>query len=68
MGFYSHKVFVCPFFKQDERLGIFCEGGKLKFQDREAAREYTDGHCASMDGWKRCSLARNLLDYYERKE
>ena len=37
MGFYSHKTFICPFFKQDAKLCIYCEGGKIKFPDRKAA-------------------------------
>lgn len=66
MGFYSHKTFICPFFKQDERLCIRCEGGKIKFPDRKAAAEFQDRYCASHQ-WQECSVAQALNDYYNRK-
>ena len=68
MGFYSHKQYICPFFKGDDRLCVRCEGGKVNFRDRRAAKEFTDNFCASMAGWKICSLASSLLAYYERTE
>lgn len=67
MSGWSNRAWKCPFFGWDERLCIHCEGGKVKFQDRQAAVEYIDLHCASLDGWKRCSIADSLNKYYERK-
>lgn len=65
---YSNKTWACPFFKWDERLRVHCEGGTISFRDRQEAAEYIDRHCACVDGWKKCSLARSLLGYYERQE
>ena len=65
---YSNKTFTCPFFKWDERLCVHCEGGRPSFPDRKAAQEYIDRYCGGLDGWKDCSIAQNLLRYYERTE
>lgn len=45
---------------------IHCEGGRMEFPDRKAAVEYADRYCASQNGWKECSVAASLLQYYER--
>lgn len=66
---YSSKTWTCPFLKWDERLKVHCEGGCcVAFCDREAYTEYTDRYCASLQGWKDCSVAASLLRYYERTE
>ena len=66
MAGYSHKTWSCPFFVWDERMAVHCEGGRLRFPDREAVNEYTDRFCAGDMGWKNCTVARNLLLFYER--
>ena len=68
MAGYSHKSWSCPFFVWDERLAVHCEGGRLRFPDWEAAGEFTNRFCAGGMGWKNCSVARNLLLYYEREQ
>lgn len=67
MGCYSKKVFVCPFFKQDARLSVYCEGGKVNFPDRRAAVTFQDRYCASYS-WEMCSLAKALVEHYEIAE
>ena len=63
---YWHKAWTCPFFTWDEMLTVGCEGGKLRFPDKESAVAYMDAHCAG--DWKRCSVASSLLKYYDRKD
>jgi len=63
----THKTWSCPFFVWDERLAIHCEGGRPRFPDYEAAETYTRAYCANGLGWKRCTLAQNLLEYYRRQ-
>ena len=65
---YSHKTWACPFFHWDERLCVRCEGGCMSFPDREALAEYADRYCANLQDWKSCTVAANLLKYYERTE
>ena len=65
---WSNKTFTCPFFSWDERQAVHCESGRVIFPDREAAGAYIDRYCASPDGWRACSMAAALLDYYERTE
>ena len=36
--------------------------------DREALAEYADRYCANLQDWKSCTVAANLLKYYERTE
>ena len=53
---------------RDERLCVRCEGGCMSFPDREALAEYADRYCANLQDWKSCTVAANLLKYYERTE
>ena len=65
---YWHKAWTCPFFKWDDKQSVGCEGGKLRFHDKESAVEYMDAYCASPTCWKKCTVAAALLKYYDRKE
>lgn len=66
---YWHKVWVCPFFKWDDVQSIGCEGGKLRFYDKDSAVEYMDAYCAGTScSWEQCSVAASLLKFYDRKE
>lgn len=38
----------------------------MDFPDRKAATEYADRYCAHRSGWRECSVAASLLEYYER--
>lgn len=68
MGTYSKLYWSCPFYKWDERLKIHCEGNRIAFHDQKGIQDYANQHCASPSGWKNCSIAKSLLEYYERKE
>ena len=68
MAGYSHKTWACPFFRWDERLCVRCEGGCMGFPDREARAESADRYCANLQDGKSCTVAANLLKYYERTE
>lgn len=68
MAGYSHKKFACPFFTWDEKFKVHCEGGCVKFRDRKEAGEYQDRYCASVTGWKDCTVAKSVENYYERTE
>lgn len=66
---YWHKVWTCPFFKWDDQQSIGCEGGKLRFYDKESAVEYMDKYCAGTAcSWEQCTVAASLLKFYDRKE
>ena len=65
---YWHKAWTCPFFTWDDKKSVGCEGGKLRFPDKESAVQYMDTYCASPMGWKKCTVAASLLKYYDRKE
>lgn len=66
---YSSKTWACPFLKWDEKRKVHCEGGCcVSFPDRKAYAEYTTRYCASLQGWKDCTIAAALLEYYERTD
>ncbi len=68
MSGYSNRNWCCPFFIWDERLAVHCEGGRLRFPDREAAEAYAARFCGGHVEWRGCTVARSLLRYYERKQ
>ena len=66
---YWHKAFACPFYVWNDKCRVGCEGKcSIGFPDKEAAREYMDKHCASIDGWHKCTIAAARERYYERKD
>ena len=68
MAGYNHIGWACPYFKWDAKGLVKCEAGRIVFPDREAERAHTRAHCASVEGWNRCSLAAYMTGYYERQE
>lgn len=68
MAGYSNRAWTCPFFRWDERLCVRCDGGCMNFPDRATLTEYADHYCASVEGWKGCTMAASLLKYYDRKD
>lgn len=62
------KRIICPFWKwcDTPRLTLHCEGGLITFPDGDAKEFLECQYCASDQGWRRCSIARTLDDYYER--
>lgn len=62
---YSSRNWECPFFQRDDRGRIKCEIGDLHFHDQKDASKFAAKHCASCAGWKDCSLARHLEDWWE---
>ena len=62
------KTYVCPFWKWEKGCAVSCESCRMNFPDDGAKREYIERYCASLEGWRRCSIAANLVDFYERTE
>ena len=67
------RMVYCPFWGSDllDKKGekkISCEHGMLIFYDRNAIEEYMNKYCSCLDGWKKCTLAASLNNYYDRKE
>ncbi len=63
---YSGRLWACPFFHWDERQGIHCEGGCITFQDERTYRGYAKQFCCGAKGWESCTVAKALVDQYER--
>lgn len=58
----------CPFFKDERKLKLTCEGGVLKFPDADARSEFVLEYCANNYSWRKCSIAHCLENYYFREE
>lgn len=56
---------ACPYWKWDARMEVNCEGGRISFPSAASANEYMRSYCASLTGWKHCTVAKKLTDYYE---
>ncbi len=69
MGSYSHKRFACPFYKSDRRrhdiFVVSCEAGIIRLPGRPAFNEFTNHYCCG--GWRKCTLAAALKEYYEKR-
>ena len=63
------KDWKCPFFKGAGRRRVVCEGrGGVKLGDKRGAGGFMDRHCADLNGWRRCGVAKARMEYYDRKE
>ena len=58
----------CPFYRKDAVDKLYCEGGTIKFPDREAGHEIIYTICSSAEKHKHCTLYKMLMNYYDRKE
>lgn len=65
---YSGRVWTCPFFHWDKRQEVHCEGGCVKFQKARTHLGYVERFCGKTSGWESCTLAKALLEQYEREE
>lgn len=61
-------IMQCPFFRKNDSLKLLCEGGTIKFPDKDARKDYLTDYCANSINWHKCTICRNLENYYERKE
>lgn len=65
MSGYRGGIFKCPFYARDYKDYLNCEGAQLRLKRRSLDR-YTQEYCAGE--WRRCSIARRLLQSYERED
>lgn len=62
------KTLTCPFYTSEKRLALHCEGGcTLCFSDKAERVAHINQYCGSMDGWRRCTVARLLELRYEKR-
>lgn len=58
----------CPFISSVDtsKLTLYCEGGKLKFHSKRSMNDYKHTYCDTLAGCKKCSIYKNLQEFYER--
>ena len=66
MDYFSFE-WRCPYYKWNDKLGVRCEGGRMKLPTDEASREYIRQYCDDLNGWRRCTVARAITRFYEAK-
>ena len=57
----------CPFYKRAKDLILYCEGGTLRFPDKDAKSELVIGYCSHPFNWRKCTIAHCLENYHFRK-
>lgn len=60
MSEYWHKPFQCPFYEGNEKKGVACQVGRIKFESKVTAVGYMDNYC--LVHWKDCTIAKALID------
>lgn len=69
MGLYRKRMWACPYFRYDEKACVTCEGGsKIRMPDIDSYIDYIERYCTSVNGWQKCSVAKNITDYYYAQE
>lgn len=58
---------TCPFFAETEKTKCRCEGGILKFPDKQTRDEWLDEYCCSTSLGENCQLYKMLMAAYGRK-
>lgn len=66
---WSKRTWCCPYYTGDKKTHINCLCAKaITLRTAEGMRRYADLYCASVDGWRRCSLARAYTLELEQEE
>ena len=62
------RTWICPFFVTERKGLIFCEQGKLRFQNHAEFSAFACRYCANIDGWKKCTLSQFCAEKFEKSE
>lgn len=63
---YRHLYWRCPYFTDDRKDEILCEGGyRIFFPDAAKLKKHAETYCCSIDNYKRCPFAAQLEKGYE---
>lgn len=68
---YVSKEVVCPFYRQEDGLRLYCEGFdpccslQVSFSGRDVMRSHKHRHCNSFRGYPECPLYPAINGQYE---
>lgn len=66
---FRSRRFTCPFFLREMGAVLSCEGCTVRAPERKSMVDFEDRYCASdAVSWKRCPIARMLLEFYDRED
>ena len=65
---YYCRLWACPFYIRSVRGCVYCEGGKVSSRDEDKLKAKIKRHCANVQGWKDCPLARATAARYEQED
>lgn len=58
------RVYFCPYYQYDNRLHLRCENAHIDFKSNGQKSDYIGQYCASICGWRQCTLAKMLDQIY----
>ena len=68
MGTARARAFTCPFYRRDAEKAVYGEACSIHAPTKAAMDEYIRRYCAGdAASWRRCTVARMLLEHYERE-
>ncbi len=63
---YTHRYWACPYYTGDQKTKINCVGARgVTLASREMLYQYAEKYCCSIEGWRKCTLARQLNEELE---
>ena len=64
---YRHIYWRCPFFQDDRKTEILCEGGyRLEFPDGKDLKRFADEFCVPFGGSDKCPFAKQINERYDQ--
>lgn len=68
MAKFRSKGFTCPFYKRDTERAVYGEACNIHAPTAEAMDGFVNRYCAGdAVSWKKCPIARMLLEHYDRE-
>lgn len=60
-----HVYVICPFYCREREKEISCEGGsRVRMLSKSSIDQWLFMYCCSQEGWRRCTIARQILIEY----
>ena len=62
------NYWTCPYYQIRDAFGVRCEGARLRLPSKGAEEDYIRTYCTDHLGWKRCTVARAVTRFYEKRD
>lgn len=61
-------TYCCPFWTWEEKHALHCKGATISFRGKMERKSFVMSYCANNPGWRRCPMAQEMLEEYERMD